>query len=201
MNTMHAELDATASHSLISVEHFRALSGSAAADNNSSIELNAELIDGVIYDLPPDADIHAHVLDRLIEEVINGCANQAIVRVQSTIELGSLSALLPDISLIRRNAQGNAPAVPSAEDALVVMEVVDDALPYFYETKSQLYAYHGIPEFWLIDIPNCRFTLFREPSDKGYQQKLDLSQFSSVSPRALPEASINIARIMETLAV
>ncbi|MFK7890110.1 MAG: Uma2 family endonuclease [Granulosicoccus sp.] len=193
---MHAELDATASHSLISVEHFRALSGPDTTELNS----NVELIDGVIYDLPPDADIHANVLDRLIEEVINGCANQAIVRVQSTIELGSLSALMPDISLIRRNAQGNAPAVPSAQDALVVMEVVDDALPYFYETKSELYAYHGIPELWLLDIPNRRFTLFREPSDKGYQQKLDLSQFSSLSPRALPEVSINIARVLETMA-
>lgn len=194
MNIMHLQHNDLHKH-LVSVEDFRSISRTNQINSTSDVEL----IDGVIYDKPQDAAAHGNVLDLLIEEIINVCSSQAIVRVQSTIELGSLSALQPDISLIRRNQEGSSPATPKAQDTLLVLEVADESLKYYYETKSLMYAYHGIPEYWLLDIPNRCLTVFQQPGEGGYRDVLNRSRRKALSPYELPDVSINISRILEAM--
>ena len=100
----------------------------------------------------------------------------------------------PDIVVLRRPmteyTEGN---VPSMELQLVV-EVADTTLLTDLRTKAAIYARAGIAEYWVVDIPNRRIVVHRQPSGRRYQSVIAYLEHESVAPEAAPEALFEVRR-------
>src|SRR5690606_22534279 len=78
-----------------------------------------------------------------------------------------------------RNQFANAP------DILLIIEVSDTTLRYDREVKVPLYARHGVPETWIVDLPHQRLLVYGEPNEGTYQRESLLER-----PRLVPVAGV-----------
>jgi Uma2 family endonuclease len=131
-------------------------------------DARVELIDGEIIDMPPIGFRHSGTVDRLTRLLVTACGDRAIVRVQGSIQLGDYSEPQPDLALLRPRSDffTTGPAAPS--DVLLVIEGAATSQRYDRRVKVPLYARHGIPEVWLIDLESERFTRHRQPLSAAY---------------------------------
>jgi hypothetical protein len=65
--------------------------------------------------------------------------------------------------------------------------------------KIPLYARHGIPEAWLIDVSAARLEMHRDPGPEGYRTLLRPDRDAAVSPLALPDVSIDLKALLAGL--
>ena len=54
----------------------------------------------------------------------------------------------------------------------MLIEVSDSSLRFDREKKAPLYAQHGIPEMWLIDVESKQVFCMRDPRDGAYQSMM-----------------------------
>ncbi|MBZ0073030.1 MAG: Uma2 family endonuclease, partial [Gammaproteobacteria bacterium] len=59
-------------------------------------------------------------------------------------------------------------AHPGPADLLLLVEVAASSLRFDRDVKLPLYARHGIPEVWLVDIENSRLEIYSQPQMNGY---------------------------------
>ena len=59
-------------------------------------------------------------------------------------------------------------AHPVKDDVLLVVEVADSSLAFDRATKLGLYARHGVPEVWLVDVRARELTRHRNPGQGIY---------------------------------
>ena len=151
-----------------------------------------ELIDGELIDMPPIGDEHADAVDWLTERLVLASHGQAITSVQNPLRLDRHNQPQPDLSLYRRQSgKRRDPA-----DALLVVEVADSSLDYDTTTKRGLYASFGIPEYWVVDLPNKRILVHRKPSGTDFAEVLTLTVGTELSLAAAPDIVIDLGRIL-----
>lgn len=120
-----------------------------------------ELIEGVIVDRAPIGSPHAGIVKRLIQVPARAVGDRAIVSAQNPVVLGDFSEPEPDLMLLRPSPDFYAAAHPTAADT---------SLRYDREIKIPLYARHGIPEVWLIDVESKKIAIYTQPSGERYSQ-------------------------------
>jgi Uma2 family endonuclease len=156
-----------------------------------------ELIDGEIIDMHAIGGPHiraAIVLNRLL---VLAAGARFIVSTQNSLRLDSTSAPEPDLVLLSpRAAHRPCELPPLAEDALLVIEVSHSSLRYDREIKLPLYARHGIPEVWIVDLAAGEIEVCRAPADGAYTDVTRAGRGETVSPLALPEARISVADVV-----
>jgi len=153
-----------------------------------------ELIEGEVIDMSPIGSKHAAIVD-LLNELLGSVLNKrAIVAVQRPIRLNQRSEPQPDIALLKSRKDRYAAAHPAPADVLLLIEVSDTTLRYDRDIKVPLYARHGIPEVWLIDVSAKQLHCMRDPSGEGYASTT-LLQSGSIEPAALPGAAIDLSEV------
>lgn len=156
-----------------------------------------ELIEGEIWQMSPIGPPHAshvarldYVLQRRLKE------GQAIVGVQAPIHLDDFSEPQPDLALLRFRQNFYASALPTPQDTLLVIEVSDTTVRHDRQVKMNLYARHGLPEAWLVDLPSSVIEVYRDPSPQGYREVLTLRRGDRISPLAFPDLMIEVDAIL-----
>ena len=64
---------------------------------------------------------------------------------------------------------------PTAADVLLLVEVADTSLAYDRGPKFALYARHGVPEIWLVDLVGRAVEICREPGPDDHADRRRLS--------------------------
>jgi Uma2 family endonuclease len=158
-------------------------------------DARVELIDGEIIDMPPIGSPHASTVffisDRL-RDIVKGIA---FVWVQNPIRLSQHSEPQPDVALLRPRPDLYHSSHPTPADVFLIVEVADTSLAYDTQIKLPLYARHGIPEVWLIDLPNRRFMVHRTPTVAGFQAVHTLTALSAVTPLLLPGVTVDLSGV------
>jgi Uma2 family endonuclease len=159
-------------------------------------DARVELIDGEIIDMVPPGDPHAGTVDQLALAFGSALAGLAQVRVQNPLYLDEHSEPQPDIALLRPRADFYKSRRPRPADALLVVEVADTSLSYDRNDKIPLYARHGIPEAWLVDLQAKRLVRFRDPQGGVYTlvDEPDLGPPLGIS--ALPDARLDLSTLL-----
>lgn len=85
---------------------------------------------------------------------------------QSTLRLSDADAPEPDIAVFRGNPAALTDA-PNASDAVLLVEVADTRLDTAQGPKVALYARHGIPEYWVVDLRSRTLTTRTGPRPDG----------------------------------
>ena len=102
---------------------------------------------------------------------------------QLAIRLDRMTELKPDLAVCKPRDDFYAAALPTGADALLVIEIADTTLDYDVRVKSPLYARHGVPEYWIFDLPARALRRFRKPRSDKYT---DVSAFETPDIFALP---------------
>jgi Uma2 family endonuclease len=131
-------------------------------------DARVELIDGEIIDMPPSGPPHAGAVNRLVRLLGQAVGDRAVLLVQNPVVLSRHSAPQPDLALALPRADFYAARHPGPADAVLVIEVADTTLPFDRDVKVRLYARHGIPEVWLIDLEAKRLIRNRTPQRGAY---------------------------------
>ncbi|HEU4617584.1 MAG TPA: Uma2 family endonuclease [Gammaproteobacteria bacterium] len=160
-------------------------------------DARVELIEGEIFDMPALGKDHESVVDQLTRLFVRAVADLAIVRVQGSLRLSDLSMPQPDVVLLKPRADFYRSRRAGASDALLVVEVSDSTLPFDRDVKVPLYARHGIPEVWIVDLRDDRLLVFRSPVNGEYEDKTWASTPAVAAIAALPHVSIDLTGLLE----
>src|SRR2546421_752416 len=121
----------------------------AAGDAGLLGQRRTELIDGEIYDLPPQKNPHVAAVSNLTRLLIAAFDDTYWVTIQSTIRLPRGDMPEPDFAI------RSGPA--SSDDAihplpLLVIEVSNESLLHDRTIKAEMYAANSVPEYWIVNV-------------------------------------------------
>lgn len=115
---------------------------------------------------------------------------------QATLPLGENGEPEPDLAVLTRSIEEFTDQEPSEKDTVLVVEVSNTTLAYDLSRKVRQYGSVGVPEYWVIDIPNRLLHVFREPTAGGYASETILTAADEVRPLAAPDAIVRVAELL-----
>jgi len=153
-----------------------------------------ELFKGELIDLAPIGSMHAGIVAQLNRVLSRGVA-EGIVQVQNPVSIGDESELQPDLCVLRQRKDFYKHALPTGQDVLLLIEVSDTTLAYDRDHKVPLYAQGGVPEVWLVNIPETVVEVFASPTPQGYSQISVKGPGDVLSSDRLPGISIEVSTL------
>jgi Uma2 family endonuclease len=159
-------------------------------------DARVELIEGDIIDMAPPGSLHAAAVHRLTEVLVRAVEGKASVLAQNPVRLSELSEPQPDLALLKRREDFYSEHHPRPGDILLVVEIADTSLRFDRDTKVSLYAVHGIPEMWLVDLRGRKLIRHLVPGQGMYTlvDEPDLGVPLEIS--ALPGITIDLKRLV-----
>lgn len=151
-----------------------------------------ELIEGQIVKMNPQGTGHIWSVTRLIEHFARRPGTT--IATQGTLQLVEWSGPEPDLVVLRASASRRRR--PTANDALLVVEVANTSLRYDRETKAPLYARAGIPEYWIVDLNGERIEAYTEPAEDGYHAVRIYVRSEQLAPLFEPSLSVSVDAIL-----
>ncbi len=134
-------------------------------------EDNLELINGEIIEMSPIGSKHPAYIDLLDELLKDLLGKRVQVRVQSSVRLDNYSEPEPDIMVLKRRKDFYFNRIPTPKDVYLVIEVADSTLEKDRKIKVPLYAKAGIPEYWILNIPDSQLECYSLPKSGKYQKE------------------------------
>jgi Uma2 family endonuclease len=149
-----------------------------------------EFIHGEIREMTPIGDPHAEVVDRLAEWGHDATRGKNVrVRVQNAIRLPAVqSAPEPDISWVVKRDYWRGK--PEAEDILLIIEVAETSVGHDTREKAGCYSAAGIRDYWVVNLPDRRIEVYRDPSTDRYRSLEIHSGGDEVRPLLFPEIAL-----------
>ena len=127
-----------------------------------------ELLEGQIVDMSPINAKHAGIVAFFIHWLSRLISEDYIVNAQNPIALSETSEPEPDISLLKYRSDFYKQSHPKPEEIALLIEVADSSLERDQKFKLPLYAAAGIPEVWIVNLPEQQLEQYTEPAKKGY---------------------------------
>jgi Uma2 family endonuclease len=121
-----------------------------------------ELIEGHILEISPIGGPHGYTVEELYDVCKAMLPPGWKVSSQRPVTLPG-SEPQPDLSIVRGTSADyrNRHATPS-EIALLI-EVADSSLATDRLLKSRVYATAGVPEYWIVNLPERQIEVYRNP--------------------------------------
>lgn len=182
-----------APHRRLSVEDYHRM----AETGIFGLEERIELIEGELIDMAPIGPIHADLVSLLVRRLGYATEGRAIPWPQNPIRLGYRSEPQPDFALLRYRPQGYRDALPTSADVLLLVEIAESSVRYDREVKIPLYARHGIPEYWIVNIPHKQIESHRDPDpDGGRYRDIRVLAEGGLAPACFPDLVLDIGEFL-----
>lgn len=166
-------------------------------------EKRLELIRGELRMMIPQGAAHSEVVAQLNDWSHSAVDPQRVrIRIQSSVEIPNCASQ-PEPDVVWATARSYARRLPRPSDILLLMEVADRSLAYDRGEKRQLYAEAGVPEYWVVDIPNRQIHIFRNPQADEYEthDTIRCEPGVSIAPLLVPEAVLSAPDLFRCLDV
>ncbi|HZL37587.1 MAG TPA: Uma2 family endonuclease [Tepidisphaeraceae bacterium] len=157
-----------------------------------------ELMDGEILEMPSMNDPHAQAI-QLGTYALLGIfpPTHATLRVQCPMRLGEFRPI-PDFVVV---AGIPRQVVEHPTSALLIVEISDSSLEYDRGAKARLYAAHGIPDYWIVNLNGRCVEVRRNPigadiGDPHYSHLQVHSLEQSLAPLAAPQTQLKVADLL-----
>ena len=132
-----------------------------------------ELIDGLLVrkdrsacgeNLMTHHPRHALLIKRL-QRLLTAASDSSDwhVQIQLPVALSPISAPEPDVAVVRGTEEVYADRHPGPEDVTLVIEAADSSVGTDRSTKQRLYATAGIPQYWLVNLPESQVESPEQP--------------------------------------
>ena len=159
-------------------------------------DARVELIEGEIIDRAPIGTRHGAAVLQLNQLLQRAVGDRATVSVQGPIRLSVSSEPQPDLALLKPRRDFYETRHPTAADTLLIIEVSDTTLRYDREVKVPLYARHGVPEVWIVDLKGRAIHFFRSPADGKYADVSSAAEPGEITVAALPGVVIDLSGVL-----
>ena len=155
-----------------------------------------ELIEGEIYKMPPIGSSHAACVDFLVLTLNELSQRRFIVRAQNPIRLSDFSEPQPDIALLRWRDDFYRQRHPTPADVLLVVEVAGTTVGTDRAVKVPLYAAAGIPETWIVNLPDEQIEVYAEPADGTYQIVKHYRRGERAQSHTVADLAVSVAEVL-----
>jgi hypothetical protein len=155
-----------------------------------------ELICGQIVPRTAMGPRHGSCFKRFNRLLTQRAAGPAIVGIQDPVRLPD-SELEPDVSLLRPHADFSASGQPQPPEIFLFVEGSDSSLDDDRKILRPLYAKSGIQEFWIANLRDDCWEVYRGPQPDGtYQETRILQRGQSTDIAALPGVVIAVDEVL-----
>jgi len=129
-------------------------------------ERHYEILNGELYEKKGHDWPHSFAVSAL--QVILGRLDtqEFYVSVQLPLRI-SQDSPEPDLKVIRGSLFGRL-ETPSADEALLVVELSDSTYATDFHMKLPIYATAGVPVYWIVDLNHRRVEVFSRPAGAEY---------------------------------
>lgn len=155
-------------------------------------DCRVELLLGAMIDMSPQGPLHAETVRRLAERFIRALPTDVHTRVQSPLALTADSEPEPDLAVV---AAGDY-RTGHPTQALLVVEVAETSLRKDRGIKTGLYATAGVPEFWLVNLPEQIVEVHRLPDTGRYSEIVRIGMSGVVESDQFPTLRIAAADLL-----
>jgi Uma2 family endonuclease len=152
-----------------------------------------ELIEGEIVEMAPIGSRHSGMVTRLTRLLVQAAGDRGLVSVQNPVWLSRITEPQPDFALLKPRADDYQSATPRPEDVLLAVEIAETSLRYDREIKVPLFAAHGIPELWIVDVGERVLWTYRELRAGAYAEIEQTDRPRKLRLSAAPEIEIDLS--------
>ena len=131
-------------------------------------ETRVELLEGRLIEMSPPGPQHSSVVRRLNRLLHRAVGDRGLVSIQDAVRFSHLTQLMPDVVVLKPRDDFYSEALPGPSDVLLLIEVAYTSHGYDRREKLPHYAADGIPEYWLIDVPNRQIECYSQPVGRAY---------------------------------
>jgi Uma2 family endonuclease len=170
------------SRKLFSVEEFQRISEAGIFPPDSRFEL----IRGEIIEMPNPTRLHSGRVNKLTRVFTMKLGESAIVCIQNPMFIDKMSEPRPDVVICKPLPELFGPFEPDPADVLLLVEISDTSLRYDTKIKSRLYAEVGIPEYWILNIPDGVLQIQTDPMDGEYRRIESFKRGQTITAHMLP---------------
>ena len=153
-----------------------------------------ELVDGDLNAMTPEGVGHTTGMDLVADCLRRVFGSGFHVRIQHPLAVDDYSEPEPDVAVVKGTIRDYGKAHPT--EALLVVEVSHESLRYDRTVKQRLYARCGIPEYWILALPESRLEIYRNPAGDGYQSVTNHAAGDRVAPLARSDAQIVVGDLL-----
>jgi Uma2 family endonuclease len=130
--------------------------------------VKTELIEGEIQVVNAVHSLHARAHAVFTGELYTALKGSPLILLSTpSTALSDDSIPEPDIAIASK-AEGKA---VEGSDILLAIEISDTTLAFDMGRKLRLYARHGVPEYWVVDVEGRAVHQFWGPSAEGYAER------------------------------
>lgn len=159
-------------------------------------DARVELIEGEVIDMAPIGSRHFSMVGRLTRLLVEATGAHAFVSVQQSLRLDPFNEPQPDIAVLKSRDDFYAASLPTGFDALLVIEVADTTLAFDLRTKARLYATHGVPVYWVVDLPAGLMHVHSAPHGDAYSSVSALRNPDVMPIPGLTDIAIDLAGLL-----
>ncbi len=160
-----------------------------------------ELLGGAMIVKEPQDTLHATSILLVQHALTVAFGSGWAVRPQMPVALDDESEPEPDISVVPGEPRDYRDAHPGRP--VLIVEVALSRLTFDRGDKGSRYARAGIADYWIVNIPDRRLEVYREPGADGaalcgwrYRRAVSLVPGERISPLAAPESAVIVTDLL-----
>jgi Uma2 family endonuclease len=176
----------------LTARDFWLLAESGAFDNHA----RTELIEGEIWVVNSVHRWHARTMSRLIQELgraIEAAGLGLEVLAAGSVSMSDDSVPEPDISVIM--AMHEQSRTIEREELSIAIEIADTTAQFDLGRKADLYARHGVTEYWVVHRDRGAVIQMWLPSDKGYGERREVKFGEQIQAATIDGLTVRTAGI------
>lgn len=163
-------------------------------------EERIELVNGVLYQMVPPNPPHTYITETIAQQFVQTLdLSRFSVRNQQPVILGQDGHPMPDVLVAEGPNQRYVRRHPRADEVLLIVEVSDTTLERDRGEKLCLYAQAGIPEYWIVSIPQTTVQVCQYPQGETYHGIEVFITGQIRTQRLDPSVSINVEELFAGL--
>lgn len=154
-----------------------------------------ELIEGVLYDMPADGEENLDWAARIGRWLYRSIGETHGIIPGMNLFLSDISAPKPDWWVFPRAMR---PAQVRGPDVLLAIEQSWSTLRYDLGEKADLYARHGVREYWVIDLNEPRVLVHRDPVAGRYPEPTPYLAEEAVDALRVPGLRLRLSDLSQS---
>ena len=159
-------------------------------------EQPVELIEGEIIHMAPMSIQHRAVVEKLHAALKSALSGRAHINARRVCRLSNITEMQPDLVVMKPGREYHSAKLLGDHDALLVIEVSDTTFVYDRDVKLPLYAAHGVPEVWIVDLESRCVHFFRFLVDRRYTDVQVSMEPDTIRLTGFPDSNIGLAGLL-----
>jgi Uma2 family endonuclease len=153
---------------------------------------DVELLRGIIVTKMPKSPLHELVADKTMDILLAQIPTEFKVRREGPLTIRD-SEPEPDISVIKGTRDDWARKHPSTAALVIEVAVTSEEID---ESKADIYAEAGIPEYWLVRVNSRAVQVFTKPTPEGYLAERTVRDDDILRCASVPNVQLAVKDIL-----